>query len=100
MSRSGDIYQRLDKLEDELKTENSYRRCRSERISDIENNVGWIMFALKAAATVYYARAFAVWWIKSLRGSNAKKNFVCFNAMQFIFGQVLGHGTTNIKISF
>ena len=36
-----------------------------------------------------------------LRGSNSKKNFfVCFNAMQFIFGQVLGHGTTNIKISF
>ena len=36
-----------------------------------------------------------------LRGSNSKKKFfVCFNAMQFIFGQVLGHGTTNIKISF
>ena len=35
-----------------------------------------------------------------LRGSNTKKNFVCFNAIQFIFGQVLGHGTTNIKISF
>ena len=29
-----------------------------------------------------------------------KKNFVCFNAMQFIFGQVLGHGTTNIKKVF
>ena len=29
-----------------------------------------------------------------------KKILVCFNAMQFIFGQVLGHGTTNIKISF
>ena len=29
-----------------------------------------------------------------------KKKFVCFNAMQFIFGQVLEHGTTNIKISF
>ena len=37
---------------------------------------------------------------KYLRGSNTKKIFVCFNAMQFIFGQVLGHGTTNIKISF
>ena len=67
MGRSGDIYQRLDKLEDELEMEKSYRRCRSKSISDIENNVGWIMIALKAAATVYYARAFAVWWIKSLR---------------------------------
>ena len=37
----------------------------------------------------------------ALRGSNSKKKkFVCFNAMQFIFDQVLGHGTTNIKISF
>ena len=36
-----------------------------------------------------------------LRGSNSKKKiFVSFNAMQFIIGQVLGHGTTNIKISF
>ena len=26
MSRSGGIYQRLDKVEDELKTENSYRQ--------------------------------------------------------------------------
>ena len=43
-------------------------------------------------------------WIgtyEDLRGSNSKKKiFVCFNAMQFIFGHVLGHGTTNIKISF
>ena len=30
----------------------------------------------------------------------ASEFFMCFNAMQFIFGQVLGHGTTNIKISF
>ena len=67
MSRSGDIYQRLDKLEDELETEKSYRKCSSNSISDIENNVGWIMFALKAAATAYYARAFVVWWIKSSR---------------------------------
>ena len=43
------------------------RKWRSESISDIEKNVGWIMFALKAAATAYYAHAFAVWWIKSLR---------------------------------
>ena len=36
-----------------------------------------------------------------LRRSNSKKKiFVCFNGMQFIFGQVVGHGTTNIKISF
>ena len=35
-----------------------------------------------------------------LRGPNTKKIFVYFNAMQFIFGQVLGHSTTNIKISF
>ena len=41
------------------------------------------------------------WVSSSLRGSNSKKKiFVCFNAMQFIIGQVLGHGTTNIKISF
>ena len=67
MSGSGDICQRLDKLENELETEKSYRRCRNESISNIENNVGWIMFALKAAATAYYTRAFVVWWIKSLR---------------------------------
>ena len=67
MSRSGDIYQRLDKLEDELETEKSYRKCSSNSISDIENNVGWIMFALKAAATAYHACAFVVWWIKSVR---------------------------------
>ena len=67
MSRSGDTYQRLDKLEDGLETEKNFRKWRNENISDIENNVGWIMFAVKAAATVYCARAFAVWWIKSIR---------------------------------
>ena len=61
MNRSGDTYQRLDKSEDELEKEKYYRERGDESIS------GWIMFAVKAAATVYCARAFAVWWIKSIR---------------------------------
>ena len=55
---------------------------------DIQMSIGHI-------AVVLDMYAFLV-----LRGSNTKKNLVCFNAMQFVFGQVLRHGTTNIKISF
>jgi hypothetical protein len=44
---------------------------------------------------------FLVYMTYALLGSNTQKLFfLCFNAMMFIFGQFLGHGTTNIKISF
>ena len=67
MNRSGDIYQRLDELEDKIQWEKDYLKRNGERISDLENNVGWIMFAIKAAAAVYCARRLQIWWIKSIR---------------------------------
>ena len=39
--------------------------------------------------------------LNTLRGPNTKKKILCVLMLcSSIFGQVLGHGTTNIKISF